>query len=211
MGVIIFCQQAPRTAKAGGKNHATYFQQASCHLFGNSCGLLLPVIDQELNSFRVLMAQEKALSPVKPGDGLHIFLGKSKIKDVEILLHPFPAGRLRNGDNSTLNQEPQGCLRRGLAVFLSNALQHGVGEKPIATFRKRPPGFYSGTVLFHYFTGLFLLVEHMRFHLVDGGPDLAELRQIHKAVRIKIAYADGTDLSGPVRFFPWPGKCRSNR
>ena len=37
-----------------------------------------------------------------------------------------------------------------------------------------------------------------------AGSLLAELRQIHKAVRIKIAYADGTDLSGPVRFFHGP-------
>ena len=155
MGVIIFCQQAPRTAKAGGKNHAKYFQQASCHLFGTSCGLLLPVIDQEQNRFRILMAQEKALSPVKPGDSLHILLGKSKIKDVEILHHPFPAGRLRNGDNSTLNQEPQGCLRRGLAVLLADALQYRIREKSIAAFRKRSPGFYSGTVLFHHFPGFF--------------------------------------------------------
>ena len=44
----------------------------------------------------------------------------------------------------------------------------------------------------------------MRFHLVDGGSDLAELRQVHKTVRIKIAHANGAYLSGPVRFFHGP-------
>ena len=44
----------------------------------------------------------------------------------------------------------------------------------------------------------------MRFHLVDGGLDFTELRQVHKAVRIKIAHADGADLSGPVSLFHGP-------
>ena len=86
------------------------------------------------------MAQEKALSAVQPGDGPHVLLGKFKVKDVEILLHPFPVGRLRNDDDAALDQEAQGRLRRSLAVLLSDVLQHRIREKSIAAFREGPPG-----------------------------------------------------------------------
>ena len=56
-------------------------------------------------------------------------------------------------------------------------------------------------VLVHDFTGFFLLVEHMRFHLIDHRSDLIELAKINEPVGIKIRHADCPEFSGAVGFF----------
>ena len=59
-------------------------------------------------------------------------------------------------------------------------------------------------VLLHNLLRLYLLVEHVGFHLIDHRRYFAELRQVDEAVRIEVRHADGAELARLVRFLHRP-------
>ena len=61
-----------------------------------------------------------------------------------------------------------------------------------------------GAVFFQNGSRFFLLLEHMGLHLIDSRNDLAEIRQIHKTVRVEVGNADRTDFPRPVRLLHRP-------
>ena len=53
----------------------------------------------------------------------------------------------------------------------------------------------------HDLVRLLLLEKDVRLHLVDGGPDRAEIGKVDQAVGVKVAHADRADLAGMKRIF----------
>ena len=107
---------------------------------------------------------------------------------------------LRNDHHTALDEETQGGLSHGLAIFLADGFQHGVSEEVVASFCERPPRHDLRAVLLHDFLRLALLVEHVRLHLVHHRLDAAELGEVDEAVGIEVRHADGAELACPVRF-----------
>ena len=54
---------------------------------------------------------------VQLADCVHVFIGKGEVEHIEVLLHAFPVRGLGDYYHSTLDEEAQGCLCNGLAVF----------------------------------------------------------------------------------------------
>ena len=150
------------------------------------------------------MVEKQAPALIQAANLFHIFFAERKIKHIKVLLHAIFMRGFRNDNHVALNQEPKGRLGGRFAVFLSDSHQHGIGEAALFPFGKGTPGFVLHAIFFHIFMGNLLLLEHMGFHLLDGGRHLRELAEIDETVGIKIGNADGTQLSVLVRFFHRP-------
>ncbi len=85
-----------------------------------------------------------------------------------------------------------------LLVFLGDRDEHLVLEEVVLAFRERPPGFDLHAVLLQELLGLDLLVERVGFDLVDRRGDVVVDDQVHHAVGVEVADADGADPALPV-------------
>ena len=147
------------------------------------------------------MGEEQALTRIQRFDLGHFISSQCKIEHVKVLFHAVTMNGLRNDDNILLEQEAKGYLRTGLTMRFTDSLQRRVIEEIIATFSERAPGHNLNVVLLHVFLGNLLLLEHMRFYLVNGGFDFSEMVNVDQAVRIEVRHADSAHLTGLVRIF----------
>ena len=113
-----------------------------------------------------MMVEEETVGGVERSNLLHVLSIKFKVEEVQILLHSFFVNGLRDDDYVALQQPALGYLCGSLAVFLSNLGEGRVGEQSVLTFCQRSPCHETGAKLIHELSGLVLLVEHMRLHLV---------------------------------------------
>jgi hypothetical protein len=139
-----------------------------------------------------VVVEEEAPARIERGDDCHILLGEREIEDIDILPHPFDVGRFGNDNYAALDKPTQGDLGYAFAVFLSDLGQQRIREKTVATLGERPPRHDLRAELLHDPLRLDLLVEHMRFHLIDRRNDLHVAGQVDEVVGIEIRNADGT-------------------
>ena len=59
-----------------------------------------------------MMVEEEAMASIKGVDSLHVVSVEFKIKQIQILLHPFLMDGLRDDDHVVLQQPAQRHLRR---------------------------------------------------------------------------------------------------
>ena len=119
-----------------------------------------------LGRFSIVMVEEETVGGVEIGNRLHVVSIKFEVEEVQIFLHPLLMNSLRDDDHVALQQPAQGYLCGSLAVFLANLGEGRVGEQAVLTFCQRSPCHELGAKFIHEFSGLVLLVEHMRLHLV---------------------------------------------
>ena len=113
-----------------------------------------------------MMVEEEAVGGVERSNLLHVLSIKFEVEEVQILLHPLLVDGLRDDDYVALQQPAQGYLCSCLAVLLANFGEGRVGEQSVLAFCQRSPCHEFGAKLIHELTGLVLLVEHMRLHLI---------------------------------------------
>ena len=119
-----------------------------------------------LGRFSIVVVEEETVGGVKIGNRLHVVSIKFEVEEVQILLHALLVDGLRDDDYIALQQPAQGYLCGSLAVFLANLGEGRVGEQAVLTFCQWSPRHETGAILIHELSGLVLLVEHMRLHLV---------------------------------------------
>ena len=139
-----------------------------------------------------MVVEEEAPARIERGDDCHIFVGKRKVEDVDILPHPFDMGRFGNDNYAALDKPAQGDLSYAFAVFAADSGQQRIRKETVATFGERSPLHDARTELLHDFLRLGLLVEYVRFHLIYRRHDLHVAGQVDKVVGIEIRNADGT-------------------
>ena len=113
-----------------------------------------------------MMVEEETMGGVELGNRLHVFSIKFEVEEILILFHSFLMNGLRDDDHIALQQPAQGYLCSSLSVLLANLGEGGVGEQSVLSFCQRSLCHELGANLIHEFSGLMLLVEHMRLHLV---------------------------------------------
>ena len=111
---------------------------------------------------------------------------KGEIKDIEIFLHPFLVGRLRNHNNTALNQEPQNGLCNGFSILCTNFLQNRILEQIFSALCKRPPRFNLRVILVQILPSLLLLLERMGFNLVHCRLYLDKMADVYESVWIEV-------------------------
>lgn len=131
------------------------------------------------------MREEQAVSQVQLADALHVLVAQREVEHIDILLHTFLADGFRNDNHAALDEVAQGGLCRALVVFCADGYQCFVTEEVVAPFGERSPCHNVCALLLHNLLRLYLLVEHVRFHLIDHGRYFAELRQVDEAVGIE--------------------------
>ena len=146
------------------------------------------------------MREEQAVSQVQLADALHILVTQREVEHIEVLLHTLLADGLRDDNHAALDEVAQGGLCRTLVVFRTDGYQRFVAEEVVASLGKRSPRHNMCAVLLHNLLRLYLLVEHVGFHLIDHWRYLAELRQVDESVGIEIRHADGSELARLIRF-----------
>lgn len=128
----------------------------------------------------------------------HFFCGQCEIEEVKVLLHTVLVRRLGDDDDTALHQKAQCGLRGGLAILCTDLCQHRVREHVLAPLGELTPGSDLAAVLFEVLACDLLLLEDMRFNLVDGGLDLGKALKVEVAVGAEVGNADGTELAGLV-------------
>ena len=113
----------------------------------------------------------------------------------QILFHSLLVNGLRDDDYIVLQQPAQGYLCSSLSVLLANLGEGRVGEQSVLTFCQWSPRHEPCTKLIHEFSGLVLLVEHVRLHLVHHWCNLHVGSQVDEMIREEVAHSDGTNLS----------------
>lgn len=103
--------------------------------------------------------RKQALLFVQFSDCRHIFLVQNKIKHVHI---------------------------RNSSHIFSNLCQDRIRKEILASLSKKSPGFMLYPIFHHIFMRLFLLLEHMGFHLVDGWFYFYKIAKVNQTVRIKV-------------------------
>ena len=112
------------------------------------------------------MVEEDTVGGVERSNRLHVVGIEFEVEETLILLHSLLVNGLRDDDHVALQQPAQGYLCGSLAVFLANLGEGRVGEQAILTLCQRSLRHELGAKLVHEFSGLVLLVEHVRLHLV---------------------------------------------
>lgn len=113
-----------------------------------------------------MMVEEDTVGGVERSNRLHVVGIEFEVEETLILLHSFLVNGLRDDDHVALQQPAQGYLCGSLAVFLANLGEGRVSEQAILTLCQRSLRHELGAKLVHEFSGLVLLVEHVRLHLV---------------------------------------------
>ena len=148
-----------------------------------------------------MVVEEKTFSRIERSYGCHIFVGERKIKNVDILPHPFDVGRFGNDNHAALDKPAQSDLGYALAVFTADFGQQRIRKETVASFGERSPRHDARTELLHDPLRLDLLVENMRLYLIHGRNDLHITGQIDEVVGIEIRNADSTQFTLFVSLF----------
>jgi len=150
------------------------------------------------------VVEEEARAGVERGDRGQVVVGELEVEDVEVLGHAVRADRLRDDDDSALDQPAEHDLGDGLAVRLGDRGQHRVREVVVPAFGERAPGLVLNTVLAHEGLLLPALMEHVRLDLVHRGRDLVVLDQVDEPIGVEVRDADRTDPAFPVEVLHRP-------
>ena len=147
------------------------------------------------------MRKKQASVQIQTGNSCHLVIRQSKIEHIEVLRHALLVYRFRNRHYTLLKQETQSHLCNRFSSSLTDRHKNRIGEKTVAPFGKRTPRHDLYAVTLHYFLRSSLLVEDVRFHLIDHWRNVAKFSQIHQSVRIKIADTNSSCLSDAVSLF----------
>ena len=101
-------------------------------------------------------------------------------------------------------EPPQDHLRDALAVLLADGAEQLVLEDVVLPFSERSPRLDLHAVLLQELLRLDLLVERMRLDLVDRRRDLVVDDEVHDAIGVKVADADGADAAFAVQLLHRP-------
>ncbi|MNN02370.1 hypothetical protein D3C81_1150290 [compost metagenome] len=121
-----------------------------------------------------------------------------EIENVDVFDDPLFSHRFWNYNDFTLNKPAQHDLGDGLVVFFCDRGQHFVAEHIAQSFSERRPRLVLHSLLFHKSGVLSLLVERVRFDLVDGGHDFVMHDEVHQTVGQEVADTDRLDLTFAV-------------
>ena len=108
-------------------------------------------------------------------------------------------GRFGDDDDTALNQPAQGHLRHRLAVLAADFGQNRVREEAVAALGQRTPRHDARAELLHDALRLPLLVEDVRFDLIDRRDDLHIAGQVDEVVGVEVRNADSPQFSLLVR------------
>lgn len=147
------------------------------------------------------MAKEHAGLGVKARDGCHLAVGEPEIEDVQVFFHALLVRGLGQSDDVALSEPTQDHLRDGLAMYLANLGQGGIGEHVLHALPERSPCFLSHAPLDHVLASFDLLVERISLDLIDHRGDLIEGDHIGQTIRIEVTHADGADHAVLVELF----------
>nr|GEU28231.1 hypothetical protein [Tanacetum cinerariifolium] len=149
----------------------------------------------------VAVREEAAGGRLERGDAGHVVAVELEIEHVEVFRHPLAARGLGQRHHLALHQPAQDDLADRLVIARCDIGQHGILEQVVAPFRKRRPRFGLHAVVLHELHAVFLLVERIDLHLVDGRLDVVEGDQVHQTVGLEIAHAYRAQLAGAVGLF----------
>ena len=141
------------------------------------------------------MREESAFAFVEGSDFQHVALGQGEVEYFKIFLHAFFVSGFRNDDHAPLNEKSKRDLSGRFLILLTNVTQYRIREEIFSSFGKRTPALVCDAVFIHPLACLCLLLEDMRFHLVDHWFDVDKPAQIDEAVGIKIGNADCAQLT----------------
>ncbi len=150
------------------------------------------------------MVEEAAGLLVQRGDGGQVLGVQLEVEDREVLGHTLPADRLGDRHDAPLDQPAQDDLGDALAVLAPDRLQHFVLEQAVLALREGAPGFGLDLVFSEQGLRLGLLMKGVDLDLVDRRSDLVVEHEVHDAVRIEVADAEGTDAAGAVQLLHRP-------
>jgi hypothetical protein len=139
--------------------------------------------------------EEAARLAVERDDRLHVFATELEVEHREVLRHPLFADRLRDRDDAALHEPANDHLRDRLAVLRADRSEQLVLEDVVLPFREGAPRLVLHAILAHELMGLDLLVEWVRFDLVDRGYRLVVDDQVHEAIGVEVADADRADAA----------------
>ncbi len=140
------------------------------------------------------MVEEEAVLRVQRCDRLHVVLIKLKIENAEVLDHALLTNRLGNCHHAALRQPAQDDLSHAFTVFFGDGEQNVVVENVVFTLGERTPGFDLDVVFCQEFLGFDLLMEGMRFDLVNCRNHFAMNNQVYKPIGLEVA---DTNRSNP--------------
>ena len=141
----------------------------------------------------IIVREKQAFFFIQCPDSVHITCVQSKIKDIDIFFHTLLVGGFWDYHDIALQKETQSDLCCTFIVLFPDFIQHGIGKEILSSLGKRSTRFVLYAVFFHIFVGGCLLLENMRFYLIDCRFDLYETTQINQSVWIKIRNADCTN------------------
>jgi len=96
-------------------------------------------ISKPLYHCRILVREKCTCCSVHLCNLFHIFISKSKIKNIEILNHSLFMNRFWNDDHTSLNLPAQHYLSSCFAIFFTDFFQYLVFKKTFSSFTKRSP------------------------------------------------------------------------
>ena len=108
-------------------------------------------------------------------------------------------GRFGDDDDTALDEPAQGDLRHRFAVLAADFGQNRVREESVAALGQRAPRHDARTELLHDALRLPLLVEDVRFDLIDRRDDLHIAGQVDEVVGVEVRNADSPQFSLLVR------------
>ena len=132
---------------------------------------------------------------LKRGDGIPLFFRKRKVKDVEVLNHPFPVHSLGNDHYVALVQPAEDDLPHRPSVFFCDGFQHWIVPNVIPSLGERRPCLMLDSLLLQERIGGLLLDERVCLKLVHGGLHLIVQEEVLQAFIGKARHADGADKS----------------
>lgn len=132
------------------------------------------------------MREERAFAFVQSRKGGYVVFGEFEVEHVEIFLHSFAADGLRDDDNPALYQISQSCLGDSFAVLFADGHYSRVGKKVLPALGEGAPALVGDAVLLHHGVGGLLLLEDVRFDLVDRGLYLAEVVYVDQPVGVEV-------------------------
>ena len=131
----------------------------------------------------------------KRGNVIHLFFRKHKVKDVEVLNHPFFVYRLGNDHHIALVQPAENDLSHRTPVLFGDGFQHGIVPDVIQPLGKRRPCLMLDSLLLQEGIGGLLLEERMRFKLVHSRFHFIVQEKVLQTFIGKARHADGADKS----------------
>ena len=109
-------------------------------LFGvNSTVQCLYKRHKPLNSRRIIVGEEQAVSCIQRLDLFHLLIGQGEVKDIKVFFHTVLVCGLRDQHYIALKKETKRCLGNRLIVFFTDLFQYRIVEIVVLALCKRSP------------------------------------------------------------------------